>query len=40
MTSPKDTSLEEEERVDVDGADRDGAKREGGAVESDYRDLN
>ena len=40
MTSPKDTSLEEEKRADVDGTDRDGAKREGGAVEFDYRDLN
>ena len=38
--SPSDTLLVEEERADVDGADRDGLEREGGAVESDYRDLN
>ena len=40
MVSPSDTSLEEEEGVDVDGADRDGAEREGGAMESICRDLN
>ena len=40
MMSPSDTLLVEEERADVDGADRDGLEREGGAVESDYRDLN
>ena len=40
MTSPRDTSLVEEERADVNGADRDGAKREERATESDYRDLN
>ena len=28
MTSPRDTSLEEEGGVDVDGVDRDGAKQE------------
>ena len=39
MTSPRDTSLVEEEGVDVDGANWDGAEREGGAPESDYRDL-
>ena len=38
--SPSDTSLEEEERADVDGADQDGAKREEGAVKSVCRDLN
>ena len=40
MTSPKDTSLEEEEGVDADGAERDGAEREDGVAESDYRDRN
>ena len=39
MTSPKDTSLEEE-GVDVDGVDWDGAEREEGAIESIYRDQN
>ena len=38
--SPKVTSLEEEEGVDVDGAEWDGAEQEGGAAESDYRDPN
>ena len=38
--SPSDTSLVEEEGVDVDGADRDGVEQEGGVVESDCRDLN
>ena len=38
--SPSDTSLVEEEGVDVDGAERDGVEREGGATESDCRDLN
>ena len=37
--SPKDTSLKEEEGVDVSRAERDGVSREGG-VESYYRDLN
>ena len=40
MTSPRDTSLVEDEEVDVDGAERDGAEREGGATKFDYRDLN
>ena len=40
MMSPSDISLAEEERADVDGADRDGAKQKGGAVEFDCRDLN
>ena len=35
MTSPRDTSLVEEE-----GAERDGAEQEGRAVKSDCRDLN
>ena len=39
MTSPKDTSLEEE-RVDADGVDRDEAEREEGAAEFVYRDRN
>ena len=39
MMSPSDTSLEEEEGADVDGADRDEAKRVG-AAESVCRDLN
>ena len=39
MTSPKDTSLEEE-RVDVDGIDRDGAEREEGVIESVCRGQN
>ena len=34
MTSPKDTSLEEE------GADADGAEREEGVAESNCRDRN
>ena len=40
MTSPRDTSLVEDEEVDVDGAERDGAEREEGAVESDCHGLN
>ena len=40
MMSPSDTSLKEEEGVDVDGANRDGVEREGGAAESVSRDLN
>ena len=40
MTSPRDTSLEEEEGADVDRVGRDGAKQEGGAAESDCHDLN
>ena len=39
MMSPSDTSLEEEEGADVDGADQDRAEREGGAAESVCRDL-
>ena len=39
MTSPKDTSLEEE-GADADGIDRDGAKREDGAAESVCHDQN
>ena len=35
MTSPRDTSLVEEEE-----AERDGVEREEGAVESDFCDLN
>ena len=33
MTSPKDTS-QEEEGANIDGVDRDGVKREEGAAES------
>ena len=40
MTSPKDTSLEKEEGVDMDGAERDGVEQEEGAAESDCHDLN
>ena len=40
MTSPTNSSPEEEEGADVDGADWDGAKWGGGATESVYRDLN
>ena len=39
MMSPKDTSLVEEEGVDIGRADRDGFGQEGGA-ESCCRDLN
>ena len=39
LTSPKDTSLEEE-GADADGVNRDGAEREEGAVKFDYRDRN
>ena len=39
MTSPKDTSMEEE-WVDADGVYRDGAEREEGAAESICRDWN
>ena len=39
MTSPKDTSLEEE-GVNAYGAKRDGAEREEGVAESDYYDRN
>ena len=35
MMSPKDTSPEEEEGADVDGAKRDRAEREEGAAKSD-----
>ena len=39
MTSPKDTSLEEEGAdVDADGAERDGVEWEEGAAKSDCRD--
>ena len=38
MTSPKVTSLEEEEGADANGAEQDEAEWEGGAVESDCRD--
>ena len=40
MMSPNDTSLKEEEGVDVDGADQDGVEWEGRAAESVCRDLN
>ena len=40
MTSPKDTSLVEEEGAEVDGAERDEAEQEEGAAKSDCRDLN
>ena len=40
IISPRDTLLEEEGGVDVDGAERDGAEREEGAVESDCRDQS
>ena len=41
MTSPKDTSLEEEGAdVDANGAKRDGAEREEGAAKSNCRDRN
>ena len=39
MTSPKDTSLEEE-GADADGVDRGGAKRKEGAAQSDCCDRN
>ena len=39
MTSPKDTSLEEE-GANADGAEQDGVEREKGATESDYCDRN
>ena len=39
MTSPKDTSLEEE-GTDADGVDLDGVEREEGAAESVCRDQN
>ena len=40
MTSPRDTSLEEEGGADVDGVDVDGAEREEGAAESNCRDRS
>ena len=40
MMFPSVTSLEEEERANVDGAERDGAEWEGGVAESDCRELN
>ena len=39
MTSPKDTSLEEE-GADVDGAKRDGAEWEEGATKSNFHNRN
>ena len=39
MTSPKDTSLEEE-GADADGIDQDSAEQEEGAAESVCRDQN
>ena len=39
MTSPKDTSLEEE-GADANGVDRDGVERKEGAIESVCRDRN
>ena len=39
MTSPKDTSLEEE-GADADEAERDGAEQEEGASKSNYCDRN
>ena len=40
MMSSRDTSLVEEGRADVDGANRDGADREGRATDLDCLDLN
>ena len=40
MMSPSDTSLEEYEGADVDGANRDEAEQEGGAAKSVCCDLN
>ena len=40
MTSPRDTSLKEEEGADVDGVDRDRAEQEGEVAESGCHDLN
>ena len=40
MMSPNVTLPEEEEKADVDGAERDGIEREGGAAKSDYLDRN
>ena len=40
MTSPTNSSPEEEEGADVDEAERDGAEREEGAVEFDCLDQN
>ena len=39
MTSPKDTSLEEE-GVDADRVEQDGVEREEGVAESDCRNRN
>ena len=39
MMSSSDTSLVEEEGMDVDGVEQDRAEWEGGANESDCRDL-
>ena len=39
MTSPKDTSLEEE-GADANGVEWDGAEQEEGAAESNCRDRN
>ena len=40
IISPRDTSLEEEGRANVDGVKRDGAEREEEATESDCRDRS
>ena len=40
MMSPSNTSLVEDEGVDVDEAEQDGAELEGGAAESDCHDVN
>ena len=38
--SPRDTSFVEDERADVDGANRDGVEWEGGATNPNCLDLN
>ena len=40
MMSPSDTSLIEDEGMDVDRGNRDGVEREGGAANLDCLDLN
>ena len=40
MTSPKDTSLKEEEGADADEAEWDSVEQEEGAAKSDCRDRN
>ena len=40
MMSLSDTSLVEDEGVDVDGADRDGAEQEGRAIDPNYTSLH